>query len=135
MNYKVGGKYGYVAGICGVHDGDDLFVITDEGVLIRFSVDTIRPMSRYAAGVKVITVGAGSRVVSVASSKHEDENDAESVPTNETAGEGDIADEIFDIPENNAKPADGEPFGEFGDESIFDMPEDIMHPKDEDDGE
>ena len=135
LNYKVGGKYGYVAGICGVHDGDDLFVITDEGVLIRFSVDTIRPMSRYAAGVKVITVGAGSRVVSVASSKHEDENDAESVPTNETAGEGDIADEIFDIPENNAKPADGEPFGEFGDESIFDMPEDIMHPKDEDDGE
>ena len=76
VNYKVGGKYGYVAGICGVHDGDDLFVITDEGVLIRFNSDEIRLMSRYASGVKVINVSEGSRVVSVASSeKEEDEKE------------------------------------------------------------
>ena len=59
-------------------EGDDLFVITDEGVLIRFSSDTVRPMSRYASGVRVIAVGEGSRVVSVASfGKLEDEAPAQ----------------------------------------------------------
>jgi len=105
LNYKVGGKYGYVAGICGIREGDDLFVITDEGVLIRFSSDAIRPMSRYASGVRVIAVGEGSRVVSVASF-----GKLEEAPAQETAAE----------PEEE--------------DSVFDMPEDIMHPGEQDGG-
>ena len=130
LNYKVGGKYGYVAGICGVREGDDLFVITDEGVLIRFSADTIRPMSRYASGVKVITVGAGSRVVSVASSAR----DGESAEEAEDSGNPEGEDEPVGGTEKALKPDGGDLTGIIGDESIFDMPDDIMHPADENPG-
>ena len=94
VNYKVGGKYGYVAGICGVKEGDDLFVITDEGVLIRFSSDEIRTMSRYASGVKVINVAEGSRVVSIARSEKEDEEEAEA-PAEEAPA--DEENSVFDM--------------------------------------
>ncbi|HVM48240.1 MAG TPA: DNA gyrase subunit A [Candidatus Acidoferrum sp.] len=46
--------------------GDDVVLITHDGMSIRFSESDVRSMGRAAAGVKGITLGQGDRVVALA---------------------------------------------------------------------
>ncbi len=46
--------------------GDDVVLITHDGMSIRFSESDVRSMGRSAAGVKGITLGKGDRVVALA---------------------------------------------------------------------
>jgi DNA gyrase subunit A len=46
--------------------GDDVVLITHDGMSIRFSESDVRSMGRSAAGVKGITLGQGDRVVALA---------------------------------------------------------------------
>lgn len=47
-----------------VTDNDDIIIITRNGMIIRFSVDDVRVMSRIAAGVRGIRLLEGDKVVS-----------------------------------------------------------------------
>ncbi|MBF0462920.1 MAG: DNA gyrase subunit A [Magnetococcales bacterium] len=49
-----------------VWPGDQVMLISDQGTVLRTDVDSIRLTGRNAQGVKVLNVGAGERLVSVA---------------------------------------------------------------------
>ncbi|HEV8268192.1 MAG TPA: DNA gyrase subunit A [Thermoanaerobaculia bacterium] len=73
INVKVTEKNGPVVGIKTVTEGDQLLLITEKGILIRFAASDVRETGRAAVGVKVIDLEPGDRVVSVAKLAERDE--------------------------------------------------------------
>ena len=67
---------GKLAGILAVSDDDDVMVITDEGVIIRTSVDSINVYSRTAGGVKVMNVEDDAKIIGIARIENEAELEA-----------------------------------------------------------
>ncbi len=47
-----------------VKEGDDVVIVTEKGMCVRFGVDEVRDMGRTAAGVRGIRLAEGDRVVS-----------------------------------------------------------------------
>lgn len=75
-NYN--GKGGGVAGVKVVDEQDDIMLISLEGIIIRMHVEDIAVQSRYAGGVRVMRLGEGDKVVTVARTpRSEDEEDAD----------------------------------------------------------
>ncbi|MBI2570757.1 MAG: DNA gyrase subunit A [Candidatus Schekmanbacteria bacterium] len=66
-NLKVNAKTGVVIGAVAVQDGDELILISADGKLIRLHVssESIRPMGRYARGVRLVRVVGDDRVAAV----------------------------------------------------------------------
>ena len=74
-NYN--GKGGGVAGVKVVDAQDDIMLISLEGIIIRMHVEDIAVQSRYAGGVRVMRLGEGDKVVTVARTpRGEDDEDA-----------------------------------------------------------
>jgi DNA gyrase subunit A len=73
INVRISDKTGRVVAIKEVHDGDELMVITRQGVIIRTPVDGIRSIGRNTQGVKLINLGAKDAVMDVARVVNEDE--------------------------------------------------------------
>ena len=89
LNFKCNEDKGCVAGVKVVDEEDDIILITDDGVIIRISASEINVQSRYAGGVRVMRVAEGSRVVTLARTPKdmdEDEADADA-PDEGEAGE------------------------------------------------
>ncbi len=69
-------------------DGRDIMLITNEGILIRMSVDDISIIGRNTSGVKLMSIDADSnvRVASIAkvreSSRQDEENEDVEAPEN-----------------------------------------------------
>jgi DNA gyrase subunit A len=63
---KVTAKNGKVVGVASVRDGDEIMVITAQGMVTRSKVDTIRTVGRNTQGVKVMTPADGDKIVTVA---------------------------------------------------------------------
>jgi len=59
-------KTGPVVGIKMVHSGNEIMLVTEQGIIIRFSVDDISQLGRYAQGVTLMRPEQGDRVASVA---------------------------------------------------------------------
>ena len=79
-------RNGELISMCQVRPSDDLMVVTDGGTIIRMAVNDVRTYSRYAKGVRVISVPKGEQVVSIFSvAPSTDEDDIES---DELTGEG-----------------------------------------------
>ena len=80
-NIRITDKNGKVAGAVHVYGGDQLLIITEQGMMIRVSVDDIRSMGRNTQGVRVINIDEGDTVVGavkvVDKEQPEDENGAE----------------------------------------------------------
>ena len=72
INYK-SEKYGLVAAVCLVHDGDDLILISSDGIVIRIDSESVNISSRTSRGVNVMRTGEGEKVVSVTPVKREEE--------------------------------------------------------------
>ena len=83
--YKLTDKTGLVAGIAVIKDGDDLMVITSDGIIIRMSTDEISTFGRVTQGVKVMRTADDVHVVSIA--KADKETDEEEQQTEETSPE------------------------------------------------
>lgn len=66
INVRVAERNGPVVGIRSVADTDQLLLITEQGIVIRFRVDQVRQTQRDAMGVKLIDLEEGDRVVAVA---------------------------------------------------------------------
>jgi DNA gyrase subunit A len=73
INLRTGDKTGRVVAMKEVHPGDELMMITRQGVIIRSPVDQIRIIGRNTQGVRLINLGARDAVMDVARVVSEDE--------------------------------------------------------------
>ena len=80
-------KTGKLVAIKNVKDGDDLMIITRNGLTIRFSVDDIRQMGRAAQGVRAIHLREGDAIASVAKIARDEEMEGEENTENTQADE------------------------------------------------
>ena len=58
-------KNGLITSFKTVTDDNDLIIITDEGIIIRLSVDKISKMSRVTQGVRLINLKKNQKVSSI----------------------------------------------------------------------
>jgi len=73
---KLTKKNGTVVGMHHVREDDQLLMVTEGGILIRMNVSEIRRIGRATQGVRLIRLDEGDRVVSVAvTGADEDDND------------------------------------------------------------
>ncbi|MBO5369317.1 MAG: DNA gyrase subunit A, partial [Clostridia bacterium] len=75
--YNITDKTGPLAGMVIIKDGDDLMSITSDGVIIRMSTDEISEFGRVTQGVRVMKIGEDVKVVAIASTAKEEEEEAE----------------------------------------------------------
>ncbi len=73
--HKLSDKTGELAGIAVVYPGDDLMLITDSGIVIRFNGDEIPVYGRAAGGVIVMRTGENAGIIGFAVVKPEEEGD------------------------------------------------------------
>ena len=74
--YQVTEKTGLVAGVKVVDENDDILIISDDGTIIRTHAAGINVYSRTAQGVKVMNLNEGVKVISIARTEHEEEEEA-----------------------------------------------------------
>ena len=67
-------KTGHLIAIEVVRPGDEMMIISREGVIIRVNVSDISEQGRYAQGVRVIKLGEGDAVVDMAKVVTKDED-------------------------------------------------------------
>jgi DNA gyrase subunit A len=70
---KTTDKTGRMLAMKEVAESDDLIIVTEQGVVIRQSVNSIRSMGRVTQGVRLIKLDEGDRVADVAKVVNEDE--------------------------------------------------------------
>lgn len=87
-NYHVE-KYGDVAAIKVVDLDDDVILIASDGVIIRIRANSIRECARPSKGVRVMRLNEGSRVVTLARTAHEEDEEPDDLPEDD----GDAGDE------------------------------------------
>ena len=73
INIKITDKNGKVIGLKSVQDGDEIMLITQQGMVVRTPVKEIRNIGRSTQGVKIIKLGKSDKVSSVASIVVEEE--------------------------------------------------------------
>lgn len=83
-NYNISEKTGSVIAMHAVTDNDDIMLITNEGVVIRLAVSEIRAIGRSTAGVRLMKLSEGVKVVSVAKCEHEDEKSGDEITEEST---------------------------------------------------
>jgi len=66
INIKTTDRNGNVVGMKAVCDSDELILITEKGILIRTGVKDIRETGRNAAGVRLIKIDDGDKLVAMA---------------------------------------------------------------------
>ena len=74
INYRVD-KYGDVAAVLEVTDNDDIIMIASNGILIRIFSGDISTFARPSKGVRVMRVGEGEKVLSVAVTEHSEDEE------------------------------------------------------------
>lgn len=92
-SYRISDETGAIAGFNTVTPDDDIILITSEGVIIRINTEDISTLKRVTKGVRLMRLGDGVKLVSVARVQHEDENpedsEAADIDGRETTGEND----------------------------------------------
>ena len=82
-------KNGPLAGLTTVNGDEDIMVITDKGVMIRFKISDVSETGRATLGVRLINLGADSIVSTMTKVEPEDENDEEATQEVSTEISGD----------------------------------------------
>ena len=91
-NYNTAEKGTRVAAVRAVKEGEEVILISDDGVIIRIPAEQITVQSRYAGGVRVMRIAEGGRVVSVETVPGSGDGDDEAAPEVEDAAAGNTAD-------------------------------------------
>ncbi|HXG13148.1 MAG TPA: DNA gyrase subunit A [Gemmataceae bacterium] len=68
-------RNGPVVGVLSVRDGDDVMLITTQGMVNRTHVDEIRVTGRNTQGVRIMSLNEGDRIASIAKVAREDEEE------------------------------------------------------------
>jgi DNA gyrase subunit A len=96
-------RTGDLVAIKGVFDGEDLMIITENGIMIRTSVDEISTMGRNTQGVRVINLKDGDSIADVTRVViDEDEQAAEEAAEDADEPTGDGAAEDANLPSDDA---------------------------------
>lgn len=66
INIRTNDRNGKVVALLQVVDGDEIMLMTQEGMVVRTPVDELRSIGRATQGVKLIAISENDRVVSVA---------------------------------------------------------------------
>ncbi|MCI2055724.1 MAG: DNA gyrase subunit A [Oscillibacter sp.] len=82
--YQVTEKTGHIVGAKAVSGDEDVLLISDDGTIIRMATDTVSTYSRTAQGVRLMRLGDGVKVTSMARAEKEPaEGEVEEIPTEE----------------------------------------------------
>ncbi len=81
-NYNITEKTGKIVGIAMVDESNDVMMISDDGVIIRMAVSDVNVYSRTTQGVILMRVDESVKVISLATTDHEEEEE-ESTETEE----------------------------------------------------
>ena len=73
INIATTAKNGLVVGVAYVQDGDELLLITQQGMIIRMPTNDVRAIGRATQGVTLISVDGDDKVVSIAKLAEKDE--------------------------------------------------------------
>ena len=105
--HKMSDKTGRLASVAAVSEDDDILLITDEGTMIRTSVDSIPVHSRATSGVIVMRLSEGAKIVTFARVEKEEEicvdeeeEVTESAPSEEVVSEENKVEESVENSEN-----------------------------------
>lgn len=101
INYRVG-KYGDVAAIKVVYDDDDVILISEQGIIIRISAESIRECARPSKGVRLMKLSENDCVTTLTLAKNSGE---ETVKPDETEISSDDTDaeNVLDAQENTGE--------------------------------
>ena len=83
ITVKTSIKVGNLMAIMEAIDSDDLMLITNQGVMIRQPVETIRTIGRNTQGVRLVKLDEGASISSVTPVMKEEEDDLESADDNQ----------------------------------------------------
>jgi DNA gyrase subunit A len=89
-------RNGPVVGVLSVREGDDIMLITSQGMVNRTHVNEIRVVGRNTQGVRIMNLKEGDRIASIAQVAREDveeERAADTPPAAEGPGDGPAAEE------------------------------------------
>lgn len=64
-SHKITDKTGYVVAASTVNDNDDIFIVTEQGLMIRVKAADISITGRSASGVKLINLNEGDAIVGI----------------------------------------------------------------------
>ncbi len=95
INYRVA-KYGDVAAIKVVYDDDDVILISEQGIIIRISAESIRECSRPSKGVRLMRIGENDSLITMTLAKNSGEETSAPVES----AENDADEGAEDISEN-----------------------------------
>jgi DNA gyrase subunit A len=79
INIATSERNGQVVGVAYVQEGDELLVITQQGMILRMQTNDVRSIGRATQGVKLIDIEGDDQVVSIARLV-EKEEDPEAAP-------------------------------------------------------
>ncbi|HZR24225.1 MAG TPA: DNA gyrase C-terminal beta-propeller domain-containing protein, partial [Vicinamibacterales bacterium] len=76
INIDTSDRNGPVVGVAYVQEGDEMLLITQQGMILRMATNDVRVIGRATQGVRLIDIEDGDKVVSIAklAEKEEDEN-------------------------------------------------------------
>jgi DNA gyrase subunit A len=75
INIATTDRNGEVVGVAYVQEGDELLLITQQGMILRMQANDVRAIGRATQGVKLIDIEGEDRVVSIAKLAERDEED------------------------------------------------------------
>jgi DNA gyrase subunit A len=75
INIAATERNGEVVGVAYVQDGDELLLITQQGMILRMQTNGVRAIGRATQGVKLIEIEGEDRVVSIAKLAERDVED------------------------------------------------------------
>jgi DNA gyrase subunit A len=77
INIATSERNGHVVGVVYVQDGDELLLITQQGMILRTRANDVRAIGRATQGVKLIDIEADDKVVSIARLVEKEEDGTE----------------------------------------------------------
>lgn len=83
LTYRITEQTGRMAGISAVTDEDDIMLITDAGVIIRLHTSDISTYSRVTKGVRLMRLDDDVKIVSLARTEREEDEEEAAVPESE----------------------------------------------------
>jgi DNA gyrase subunit A len=80
INISTSTRNGQVVGVSYVEEGDEVLLITQQGMIIRMPTNDVRSIGRATQGVRLIEIEGDDKVVSVARLVEKDENGVDDPP-------------------------------------------------------
>src|SRR5258708_26381370 len=80
INITTSERNGLVVGVSYVQTGDELLVITQQGMILRLLTDDVRSIGRATQGVTIIDLEENDKVVSIARLVEKEDEDAAAAP-------------------------------------------------------